>query len=287
MPWRASYYEHFGYGLIERRAEWTIPLSLMPADECRGMRFMIDADKPAMDQTRNRMIALGQGDIERSKAHWDDYFERKATDGFIVVDPRPEGGLRGWMLYKHEILGGKEILRVLDLVHDSNEALRRQLSFLGSLRDQYSTALMTLPVDLPLNLLLKETQVPHRQVTHTTADVKVHTRMQLRVLDHARLLSAMHLPPTQKGSAVMEVRETEGFTSKFRIDIEGGRASAKPTESSADVICTDRIWSAIVLGDLPIAKAAEMELVEVNRPNFIEALSAFSDGPVPFCSDGF
>jgi len=98
MPWRASYYEHFGYGLVERRAEWTIPLSVMPPADCHGMRFMSDADKPAMDESRNRHDCRGQGDIEKSKSHWDDYFERKATDGFIVVDPKPEGGLRGWML---------------------------------------------------------------------------------------------------------------------------------------------------------------------------------------------
>jgi predicted acetyltransferase len=287
MPWRASYYEHFGYGLVERRAEWMVPLSLMPTEECAGLRFMSDGDKAAMDEARNRMIARGQGDIEKSKSHWDDYFVRKATDGFIVVDPKPEGGLRGWMLYKQETLAGKERVRVLDLVYDSSEALRRQLSFLGSLRDQYSTAMLILPVDLPLNLLLKETQVPHRPVTHAVAEVGVHTRMQVRVLDHARLISAMHLQPNRKGSAIVEVRETEGFASKFRIDLEAGKASAKPTEASPDLVCTDRIWASIVMGELPIAKAAELKLAEVNRLNAIGALSAFSDGPVPFCSDGF
>ena len=39
--------------------------------------------------------------------------------------------------------------------------------------------------------------------------------------------------------------------------------------------------------ELPIIKAAQMELVEVVRPNAIDALKAFCDGPVPFCSDGF
>jgi predicted acetyltransferase len=287
MPWRASYYEHFGYGLVERRAEWTVPLTILPTEDCSGLRFMSDDDKTAMDEARNRMIARGQGDIERSQTCWDDYFDRRSTDGFIVVDPRPEGGLRGWMFYRLEDVGGKNVLRVADLVYDSIEALRRQLSFLGSLRDQYSTVLLMMPVDLPLNLLLKETQVPHRGVPHATADVKVHTRMQVRVLDHSRLLAAMHLPKHHKGSAVFEVRESEGFASKFHIDVEAGRASAKPTEASPDMVCSDRIWAGIVMGDLSINKAAELELVEVNRPAAIAALSAFSDGPVPFCSDGF
>ena len=30
MPFRASFYEHFGYGLVERRNEWTLPLAVLP-----------------------------------------------------------------------------------------------------------------------------------------------------------------------------------------------------------------------------------------------------------------
>jgi predicted acetyltransferase len=248
---------------------------------------MAEADKPAMAESRAGMVGRGQCDIERSQSDWDDYFERKANDGFIVVDPKPEGGLRGWILYKHENVGGKDLLRLMDLVYDDAAALRRQLAFLGSLRDQYSAAALILPVDLPLNLLLKETQVPHRGVSHAAAELRIHTRMQVRILDHARMLAAMNLPAHHKGSAVIEVRETEGFVSKFRIELEGGRASAKATNVSPDIVCTDRTWAGIVMGDLPIAKAAEMELVELTKPNAADALEAFAEGPVPFCSDGF
>src|SRR5207247_2140540 len=31
MPFRGSWYEHFGYGIVERRADWTIPMSILPA----------------------------------------------------------------------------------------------------------------------------------------------------------------------------------------------------------------------------------------------------------------
>src|SRR5205085_8545203 len=39
MPFRASYYEHFGYGFAERRTEWTVPLSILPAGDFAGIRF--------------------------------------------------------------------------------------------------------------------------------------------------------------------------------------------------------------------------------------------------------
>jgi hypothetical protein len=83
------------------------------------------------------------------------------------------------------------------------------------------------------------------------------------------------------------VRETEGHAARFRIDIAEGKASATASNASADLLCSDKVWAAIVLGELAVATAVKMELVQVNRPNAIETLGAFCDGPVPFCSDGF
>src|SRR5262249_41634349 len=40
MPFRASFYEHFGYGVVERRNEWTIPLGILPKGDCQGVRLM-------------------------------------------------------------------------------------------------------------------------------------------------------------------------------------------------------------------------------------------------------
>src|SRR5439155_15380641 len=39
MPFRSSYYDHFGYGVIERRSEWMVPLSIMPGGEFETVRF--------------------------------------------------------------------------------------------------------------------------------------------------------------------------------------------------------------------------------------------------------
>jgi predicted acetyltransferase len=240
-----------------------------------------------MAEVKRKAEARGQGEIERSAGYWADYFERRVEDGFVVVDPKPEGGLRGWILFKHENIGGQDVLRVVDLIYDDAEALRRQLAFLGSMRDQYSAALLMLPADLQVNWMLKETQVPHRPVTHAAAEVKVHTRMQARVLDHLRLIESMKLPGRWKGTAVVEVRETEGHSSRFKIDIAEGRASARASSAAADVVCSDRTWAGIVFGDLPAEVAARMELIDVARPGAVECLNAFADGPPPFCTDGF
>ena len=47
--------------------------------------------------------------------------------------------------------------------------------------------------------------------------------MQVRILDHARLLGAIHLPPEARGQAVVAIRESEGHVSKLQIEIGDGR----------------------------------------------------------------
>ena len=44
MPFRASFYEHFGYGLAELRHEWTVPLSIFPTGDFAGFRFAEQSD---------------------------------------------------------------------------------------------------------------------------------------------------------------------------------------------------------------------------------------------------
>jgi predicted acetyltransferase len=145
-----------------------------------------------------------------------------------------------------------------------------------------------MPGDFPLNWLLKERQVPHRLVNHATAGVWPYTRMQARVLDHVRVIEAMRtLPEGARGEATVGIKETEGHWSRVRITIEGGRATARASDASADVQCDDKTWAAIVLGDLAASRAAQLGLLEVDRGAALEVLDAFAAGPAPFCEEYF
>lgn len=64
MPFRASFYEHFGYGLVERRCAWTVPLALLPDVAADGTRFFESADLDEVAACRRRFVARGQCDIE-------------------------------------------------------------------------------------------------------------------------------------------------------------------------------------------------------------------------------
>jgi predicted acetyltransferase len=287
MPFRASYYEHFGYGVVERRNEWTVPLCILPVGDCDGFRVLMPEDRAALADCHARSAQLGQCDIEKSAEEWE-YYLREAEGGFVIVDRPEDGGpVRSWMYLVSQNVSGRSIARVQEMAYESPAAFRRQLHFLASLKDQYSAASITVPADFPLNLLLRESQVPHRLVSHPTAEARAYTRMQLRILDHIRLASGLHVAERHRGSAVVAVRESEGHVSRFRLEIADGRASAAISDASADVECPDRIWACIASGELPIARAAELGLAEVRNSKALAALEALADGPVPFCRDYF
>jgi hypothetical protein len=166
-------------------------------------------------------------------------------------------------------------------------ALRRQFHFLGSLRDQYSAVVYPFPADFQANWLLDEVQLPHRPVTHPTADVRVVNRLQVRVLDHARFIGAMKLPVGAKGNVNVSVRETEGHESRFSIDIAGGQGGVRSSDGSADFECPDRIWAAIVCGELPATQAVTLGLAAAASPRSAELLDLFAAGPRPFCGETF
>ncbi|MDB5321116.1 MAG: GCN5-related N-acetyltransferase [Phycisphaerales bacterium] len=285
MPFRASFYEHFGYGVVERRATWTIPLSVLPAGSSGGFELIEGADE-ARRACRQRMVEAGQCDVERTPGMWT-HWTTQENEGYVVGDRTADGSMRSWFVWSEQRENEKDVLVIDDLAFESIAALRRGLCFFGTLRDQYRAVRLTLPANVQLNRLLGETQVPHRSVTHDAAGVKTVTRMQVRVLDHLRLIGGLQLPEHVRGSAVVGIAESEGTVRTLRIEIDGGRAVALDATAAPDVECADRDWAAIAMGDLPAARAAEMGLIEVNRPAAVALLDAFAAGPAPFCNEYF
>ena len=289
MPFRASFYEHFGYGVVERRCAWTIPLSVLPRGDADGFRHTAGVTEP-LRACRQAMVEAGQCDIERTPGAWENCVKQQGQGYLIADQPGGDGSpMRSWLWFDQaRNAAGKDVINVPDLAYDSIASLRRVLHFFANLKDQYSAVTLHLPADLPLNRLLGETQVPHRAVNHETAEAKLYTRMQVRVLDHVKLLESMRdLPADVRGSTTVVIRETEGNTSTLRIEVEGGRATAKPASGDADVECVDRDWASIVTGDLSASRAACLGLIRLGDAGKLAVLDAFARGPAPFCTEYF
>jgi predicted acetyltransferase len=289
MPFRGSFYEKLGYGFVERRKEWTLPMAVLPKGDFGDVRFFRPADDlDELVRFKQRVTERGHGDIERSRGLWEKYIQT-AEGGHVVVDRAPGGPIRSMLSFEHEHDPvGPDTVRVWEAIYEDVPALLRQLHFLASLRDQYSKVKLTLPGDLRLNLLLAETQMTHRaNRNHPTPEARPFNRMQVRVLDHAKLLAAMKLESDVKGRVVVGVREVEGGVTMLAIDLADGRASARPTDASPQVEMPDRIWAPMVFGELRASEAHRLGLLTASDTKALRVLDAFAASPAPFCHEYF
>jgi predicted acetyltransferase len=286
MPFRASFYEHFGYGFAEGRTEWNLPISVCPTGNFEGFRFKQPGDETEMAVCRNRIARAGQCDIERTPEGWHHHFKIHADSMFVVDRPKNNGAIHGWMALAVESRDGKSILRITDREHDSIDALKRQLHFLASMKDQHSFAIIHLPSSIPLHLLMRETQLPHRLVEHSVPAQRPYTRMQIRVLDHRRLLESIRWPEDMKGKATISIKEAEGSITPLAIDVANGHATVS-AGSGAAIECSDVHWAEIVAGYAKASELAQLGLIRATDANALKILDALSEGPAPFCMEYF
>ena len=285
MPFRASFYEHFGYGNAEQRVEWTVPLTILPRGDFNGYRFYEKADDAKLVELRAREAPQGQCDVETDAAALAS-FQRSWDDGMVFVDqPTPDGPIAAWVRVLEERTTAATAI-VDDWAAESPAAFKRILHFLASLKDQYSVTKITVPGGLAMNRLMRETQIPHRQVDHPVSVSRPYTRMQIRVLDHKKLLEAMHFPAAARGKVSVAIRECEGTTTKLALDLDGGRCVVG-TGGEPDVEMNDVLWASIISGDLRASAARELGLIKAPSQSAIDLLDVFAVGQVPFCQEYF
>ncbi len=287
MPFRASFYERFGYGIVERRVEWTVPTSLLPQGPADGWRHATAADAPAQKACRQRAVEIGQCDIVRTEAGWR-HIEPTYESAMTFVHPTGNADvIDARLILTTTIRHDRDVLVVEEFSTGSPAAMLSILHFLGKFSDQYHAVQITLPADFPLNRILRQTQLPHRRVAHAFATARPFTRMQVRVLNHRRLIESMLLPPHAPFASTIAIRESEGTITRLRIEYDAGHATVTDGPADAQFTCSDSTWAAIVTGDLPASTAVRLGLATSSDPVAAANLDILAAGPVPFCNEYF
>jgi predicted acetyltransferase len=288
MPFRVSFYEHFGFGIVERQNVWTFPLAALPSEPAGHFRFGTPDDKAAMIACRLRQAQQGHCDVETSDRALDEWFEANADDSQLFVN-EIDGQIRSYAWIHSRNESDQWTAVVTRPAWDSPEAFRMLLTLLGSFKDQYPAGRWVLPRDVPLNLLLKEHHVRGGDKHPHAATCRQQSRMQVRVLDHVKFLDGQKLSNSThvRGSAVIAVEESEGSRNVFKIDIEGGHISAAASTASPDVVMKDFTWAPIACGDLRASTAASLGLLDVSNNGALAMLDALSIGPAPYCYEYF
>lgn len=89
MPFRNSFYERFGYGVVERRHDWVIPTPLLPAGDTDGLRHYRSTDLEALAVCRQKQVCRGQCDIKRTKESWINLIGQFEDGHFSSTAPNP------------------------------------------------------------------------------------------------------------------------------------------------------------------------------------------------------
>src|SRR5688500_15145743 len=152
VPFRASYYEHFGYGLVERRANWEIPTALLPSGETEGFELLEPGDEAAeqaIADCRARQMARGHGDVSFPAYDRLGGFQGAIAgireDGYCFVRRRADGSASAFVMTEPHGDRGNRGLHCNYAGYDVAEGLRAILRMLGTMRDQYRRILIATP----------------------------------------------------------------------------------------------------------------------------------------------
>lgn len=286
MPFRVSFYEHFGFGLVERHHVWSVPTSLLPSDPDARWRYGSKSDVPAMLACRAQQVQNGACDVETDEPALAEWFASLTDDTQFFVDDR-QGRIVAYTWLRTIAEGEQTIVQLAQPAWGSMDGLHSVLSLLGSLKDQYAIARLALPTDLPVNWLLRERQIPHRRVEHLAPKCTVLSRMQVNVIDPVEFLQGQSLSRAVKQSVVVEVTNYRQEKQKFSLDFSAGIIDAKPSDASADLQTSDVTFSSIACGELRASTARMLGLIDLADPGKLSSLDVLADGPAPFCYEYF
>lgn len=280
-PFRVSFYEHFGYGVMESQNVWTVPLKILPDDDTSGFGEYRDSDFAAALANRQRQFKQTHGDVatdERGLKHW---LAALGTNNFRFVD-RQNGHITSQFSLGTEFEGEQGMAVIGKPFWDSPAAFRRMLAMIGTLRDQYSQAKIALPADLPLNWWLSERQIPHRRVDHPAARCSRITRMQSAIFDVPKFVQALKAPPGMAGVIRVKID-----AQTYELEIADSHTAARPVTSSPDFEIDAPTFASIGFGELPPEPATAAGRLTVHRPQALPLLESLVSGPAPYCHEYF
>ncbi|MEL7239810.1 MAG: hypothetical protein AAGK78_13210, partial [Planctomycetota bacterium] len=207
-------------------------------------------------------------------------------DGYLFVDRDTHGRVTSAVMLERVTIDGKMSLEATMPLCTTGTGLRRILAFVGTMRDQYAFLRVRMGPDVPLHLMLTETQLPHRGVVHPHASAEMVARMQVRVLDSRRVLEAMTWPDANvRGEAVVAVHEPEGEVTTLKLSVEAGQCSAAPSNATPTFSCDAKTWASILFGEVPAGWAITHGLAEGADDQTL--LNTLATGPKAFCREVF
>ena len=274
-PFSHVFYRKFGYELVQRGHEYTIPMESLKGFRCEHPVEMVSDAESLKDMYRafgsKQNLCICRKDSQWDRVAKDPYKARQYTYRigdvayvtFKPVDPEGENGYT---------------LRCLDVVYRDEAALRSLLGFLYALRAQYCEVTIKLPASVPLMHMIPECYNAHLEVSANGMG---------RIVNVPRALELMRYP---NRSGAFSVQVTDDSlpvnTGCYLVHFAGGQAVSVETIEGCedpDLTVSVQVLAQLVLGALTVDEALYLEGVQCVDPAplrdvFVRKDIYFTDG---------
>ncbi|MFW6293827.1 MAG: GNAT family N-acetyltransferase [Spirochaetota bacterium] len=255
-PFSFPYYRMFGYELVYSQDRYLLPPGSMDVRARKGAMEQVLEATPDVRTVYDGFARARNLAMRRGERHWARHVHADPwKDQIFTYLYRDEAGTpRAYVTVRAEP-SGPDAIRALvrDIGFDSGSALAALLPHLPSLFPRATRFSLTLPSDVPLELLVAEPyDVEHRR----------EAAMMGRVVDVRRAFEATRLPGS--GEIVVGVADDQldWNTGAWLVRWGEGEVRCEQTGRSPQLSTDIRVLAQLLLGYVDGATALEFGLVE-------------------------
>jgi len=297
-PFRHSFYQHLGWGLIGNVYLYNFSPNALPKFSER------EHIRPAITQEDHEDVMRcyinyakrQNGTVQRDDPYWYEVVLKNA-DCFAYYNP-DSNEIEGYLTYRYRPHSHMKSfltvdIEVWDFVWNSRKALHGLLSFLGSQRDQAENIIFPDQSRLPFEQILSEPCMPNGKRNYLLGAETAHMGANLmgRIVQLRRALTSAGNFGELNGQVTLNIRDdiNPKNSEPVTIELNEGKLDFSNKNKSASITLSTDIstFSAIYWGALSLKDAALLGKVEFEGKGDIGFLSQMLNLPKPMCLDHF
>jgi predicted acetyltransferase len=295
-PFRVGFYQDLGYGLAGDAHQYLLPPEQFP-DSPERLRVQLvhsEEDRREVRELYERWAPQQNGQLERHDGHWRRLWEGERA-GMIYRGEHGEPEGYAIVRYRTDLQPVERFLEVEERVWLTPAARRAMYAWLGTLGDQWRLIAYRAHPDEGLAEVVREPRLPLGSapgwgIWFPSATLLVGP--MFRILDLPGAWAERRVAPETALTVGLEVHDAQlpENAGPWRLRLEHGRVAVeRSTASGVDVslrLPVD-VLSRLFIGALTPSAAAEVGLVECDRPERLTALDAALRLPRPWTFDRF
>ncbi|MEW5794929.1 MAG: GNAT family N-acetyltransferase [Candidatus Zixiibacteriota bacterium] len=297
-PFRIDFYHKMGFGLGGRRYQYRVrPESLPKGRGKEHVRFLGEADIPALNECYNRIVEKQTGMILHNEGRWHNRFE--FWEKLRSVGCEIDGRLEGYLIYSFKTPDNPVSfmdaeLVVNELIYHTPKALSELLAFLRSQLDQVSLITLEVSEDEFYFLMSNPTIASGDRMAPTYHESHVAgLGIMYRVMDLKRLFDGLRQPSFADDQITIEIDLSDTFLPQNDgprvVRFENG-VGKLIDRSAADVKVSLDVaeFSSLLMGAVGFRNLHTYSLARISDLGFIDRIDRlFAYSQRPSCVTAF